>query len=301
MKSAFSISLYFFIQVCWAQNSLDLATISYRYGAPQPAEASRGTAVEKVALINVKAPVVFSKSTIWYSDVTYQSSYVKYSQDFPSTVNPTKLTGLIIQTGLVRQFEHGTGFQLLVVPRLMTDFHGLDIGHFQLGGIGLFEKKYHDQLTMRYGLMYNREFFGNMFVPLIYIDWQASTRWSIKGLFPIFTKIAYQANEKFSFGLSHFGLITSYQVGDPAYSLDYIERKSIDLTVFFRYRLSGNIHFETRGGLALGRSYRQFAKGDEMDFRIAIFSFGDERVQKNVSFDPGPIIDVRLVYNLPLD
>jgi len=289
------------IQVCWAQNSLDLATISYRYGSPQPSQSGSGTAVEKVALINLKAPIVFSKSTIWYSDFTYQSSYVKYSQDFPNTVNPTELCGFILQTGLVKQFENGTGFQLLMVPRLMTDFNGVDIKHFQLGGIGLYEKKHSDQLIMRYGLMYNREFFGHMFVPLIYVDWQVTTKWSVKGLFPIFAKIAYQANQKLSFGLSHFGLITSYQVGDPEYSLDYIERQSIDLTLFLRYQLAGNFHFETRGGLALGRNYRQFAQGDEVDFRVAIFSFGDERVQKNISFDPGPIIDIRLVYNLRFD
>ena len=28
--------------------------------------------------------------------------------------------------------------------------------------------------------------------------------------------------------------------------------------------------------------------------------FGDERVEKNNIFDPGPIVNLRLIYNLPL-
>lgn len=293
------LSILFFWS--FGQNSIDLFTGSYRYGPAQNTVEAPGEATESVALINLKVPIVFSGSTIWYNNLTYQASTVKYSADFPNTLNPTRLHGFIFQSGLVRQVNEKSAFQLLLVPRLMTDFKAVDSRHFQFGGIGLFEQKYNQNLTMRYGLMYNRELFGHMFVPLIYLNWSVSPKWTISGMLPIFAKVSYQASEKLSLGLSHFGLITSYQLGDAAFDGDYIERKSIDLTLFARYRLMGNLHFETRFGYALDRSYYQFARGDEMDFRVTILSFGDDREQKNVSFDPGPIIDFRVVYNLPLD
>jgi hypothetical protein len=285
----------------YSQSSIDLFTASFKHGFSQPIDGLPGKASDNVALVNLKVPIVFSESTIWYSELTYQGFVVDYSQDYPNTINPTRLHGMILQTGLVRKLNETTGFQLLFAPRFMSDFNHVNSDHFQFGGLGLFEMKYSERLLMRYGLMYNRERFGNMFVPLVYLDWQMSDRWSITGLFPVFGKLNFQVNEKMGVGLSLFGLITSFQIGDPAYSGDYVERKSVDLTLYTRYRLAGNLHFETRFGYALGRSYSQFSKGDEVDFRVAIASFGDDRLQKNVSFNPGAIIDFRLVYNLPLE
>ncbi|WP_421889835.1 DUF6268 family outer membrane beta-barrel protein [Marinoscillum sp.] len=281
--------------------SIDLFTLSFKHGFGQPVSGQPANAAENVALLNLKVPIVFSESTIWYSDLTYQGFVVNYGEGATGVIDPTRLHGVILQTGLVRKLSETTGFQLLLAPRFMSDFQEIDQQHFQLGGIGLFEKKYSERLLMRYGLMYNRELFGHMFVPLVFVNWKLSERWSLNGLLPVFGKLNYQASPRLGMGLSLFGLITSFQLGDPAYDGDYIERKSVDLSVYGRYNMVGNLHLEARFGYALGRSYRQFEEGDEVDFRITIASFGDDRVQQNVDFSAGPIVDVRLVYNLPLD
>ena len=80
----------------------------------------------------------------------------------------------------------------------------------------------------------------------------------------------------------------------------YIERTSIDLSLFGRIRLAGNFHLEGRVGYALSRSYNQYSADQTVPFRIAIIKFNDERVAKNTLFDPGAIVNLRLVYNLPL-
>ncbi len=294
------IILFFLASTAFSQKSIDLMTLSYRYGQPQPYTNSSGLATENVFFGNFKIPLVLNKSTIWYSDLTYQYFNVSNSEDIQSTLMPIGLHGIILQTGLVKQINDRNSIQLLLAPRLMSDFSNLSPKHFQLGGIGLYEVKYQDRLTMRYGLMYNKERFGNMFVPLVYVDWSITPKWSITGLLPIFAKFNYHATEKLTFGFSHFGLITSFQVGDPTYNNDYIERKSIDLSFFGRYKFWNNLCVEGRVGFAVGRSYLQFAQGDEVDFRVAILSFGDNRIQKNEAFNPGPIFDIRIAYNLPL-
>lgn len=280
--------------------SIDIATISYRYGFPSSIESTSTHAIEQVGMINLKLPIVFNESNIWFNNITYQYSSVTYGESIPGSLQPIGLHGFIVQSGWVKQINKSQAIQLLMVPRLMTDFQRLQKSHFQWGGIVLFENTYHENLMMRYGLMYNRELFGNMFVPLVHLDWNISNKWSFSGMLPIYGKIKYTATERLDLGLSHFGLITSFQIGDPEFDNDYIERKSIDLSLFGRYQIAGNIHFETRLGYALGRSYTQYGEGDEMDFRVAILSFGDNRVKKNVDFDPGPIIDFRVVYNLPI-
>jgi len=154
---------------------------------------------------------------------------------------------------------------------------------------------------MRFGALYNGEVFGPLLVPLIYTDWQLSERWNINGTFPISLKASYTFNDRLSGGYSHFGFITTYSINEPEFDSDYIERNSIDETIFLRWRLAGNIHLETRFGYSLSRVYQQFSEDDKMDLRLSLFAFGDNRTQKNVNFNSGPIASLRVVYNLPLD
>ncbi len=299
----FKLFLVFFISNnLFAQESIDLLTISGRYGFPQSYKTDfPGKATEYGSLVNLKFPIRFSESTIWYNDLTYNFSYVRSDYKLPdSLADPINLSGFIFQTGLVQRIDETKAFQILFVPRFMTDFENADGNSLQLGAIVLYEKRFHDRLMMRFGAMYNDEFGGPFLVPLVYVDWIISERWNVSGLFPIYGKLNYKVNENFTAGISHFGLITSYRLGNPNYAGDYMERTSIDLTLFGRHRIAGNIHLEGRFGYALGREYAQYAEDQKADFRISIISFGDDRVQKNVSFNSGLIADLRLVYNLPL-
>lgn len=284
-----------------AQSSIDLATVSYRYGPARPLEnGAAGEAVEQVLFVNLKMPVIINDQNIWYNDLTYQGSHVNYSQTSP-TEPSLGLHQFIFQTGWVRTINEKSAFQLLFVPRLMSDMKQIGRDHFQFGGISLYEYKFHDNLLMRFGGMFNTDRFGPMMVPLIYADWQISSRWFFTGLVPIYAKLGCKVSDKLVIGVSQFGLITSFQMGDPAYNDDYIERKSIDLALFGRYKLVGNLHIEPRLGYAVGRSYRQFTSGERVDYRVAIVTVGDDRTQQNTSFKPGLIFDLRFVYNLPLE
>lgn len=286
-----------------AQQSLDLFTISGRYGLPQSLEENKqGEGTESGGLINLKVPVVFSDATIWYSELSYTRFRVDYNVALPDTMaSPIDVHGFILQTGLVKSIDETRKIHLLLAPRYMTDFEQSRSDNWQLGGIALFEKKFHSRLLMRFGALYNQEFFGPFLVPLVYIDWHFGKKWSISGLLPIYGKINYHVNDYLIVGLSEFGLITSYRLSAPDYAGDYIERKSIDMTLFARVRAFGNVWIEGRGGYALSREYGQYASDQKVDFRISLFSFGDNRVRKNVLFEDGPIFNLRLVYNLPLD
>lgn len=285
-----------------AQESIDLLTLSGRYGIPQDLEENfTGKAAESGMLVNMKVPVVFSESTIWYSELSYTMFRVNFSEPLPDTMaNPISLHGFVLQTGLVQKIDETRRIHLLAAPRFMTDFRGGGSKSWQFGVVGLFEKRFHNKLMMRFGALYNQEFFGPFMVPLVYVDWRFGRKWSLSGLLPIYGKLNYHANERLTLGLSEFGLITSYRMNSPEYAGDYIERSSIDMTLFARYRLFGNIHLEGRAGYAMSREYGQYAEDQKVDFKISIFSFGDNRIRKNILFNDGPIFNLRLVYNLPL-
>jgi hypothetical protein len=214
--------------------------------------------------------------------------------------NPISIHGFILQTGFMKRFENGSGFQLLLAPRFMTDFENVNNKNWQFGGIALYEKRYNDNLLLRFGILYNQELFGPIITPLIDIDWRISDKWSIVGLVPIYVKVNYHVSDNTTVGFSHFGLTTTYRLGNPAYVNDYIERTSIDLSLFLRQRIAGNIHVEGRLGHTLNRKYAQYTEDQKLDLRLIIFNFGDERVQKNTDFQNGIIANIRLIYNLPI-
>ena len=62
----------------------------------------------------------------------------------------------------------------------------------------------------------------------------------------------------------------------------------------------GNLNLETRFGYSLNRVYAQYDQNEKMDLRLSIFGFGDDRTQKNLNFNSGPITSLRLMYNLRL-
>ncbi|MDN3642830.1 DUF6268 family outer membrane beta-barrel protein [Lutimonas halocynthiae] len=303
MKHLGILTLLFFISFTGqSQETLDLVTISGRFATPQAYDSIYdGKAKEFGAMLSLVAPIEMSERSIWYNSVNYFYWHVDNDEDMPPEIaNPIDLHGIILRTGLYQKLSEDRGLQIFLAPRFMSDFNNIDIEHFQMGALVLYEKKYREGLKMGFGAMYNQEFFGPYLVPLVNVDWHISEKWSMVGLFPVYGKIKYQVNEKFSAGWSHFGLITTYRLGSPEYQGDYIERKSIDESLFARYRLFGDFYAEGRIGYALGRSYAQYEADQKVDFSIPLIGFGDDRVQKNVSFHDGVIASLRLVYSISL-
>ena len=285
-----------------AQKSIDLLTVTGRYGFPRPYEKNHpGKATESGGIVNLVLPVRFSESTIWANDFNYFLSHVASdTRMLENELDPITLNGFILQTGLIQKINKNHALWLIFTPRYMTDFHKSDESSLQLGGTFLFEKEFHENLTMRFGAMYNHEFFSPMVVPLVYINWQVASKWNISGLLPIYSKLKYKANDRLITGIGHFGLITSYRLGEPENADHYMEKECIDIFLFGRYRLFGNFHAEGRIGYALSRIYARYEEDEKMDFRLSIITFGDDRTQTNVNFKDGLFVNLSLVYSLPL-
>lgn len=294
------------VSVVTAQETLDILTISGHFGTPQPFEAESpytGETTERGAMVNLVVPIVLNEKQIWYNSINYMQWNVKNNIDVPDNIaSPIKVYGLILRTGLIQKLSNGNSIQAVFIPRLMTDFKDIDNKHFQFGGTFLYEKVHHERLKIGYGVLYNQEAFGPNIVPLMNLDWKMSERWSISGLLPIYSKVKYKVNEMLDVGINHFGLLTSYRLGEEAYQNDYIERRTIDLGFFVSYNIAGGIHLEGRYGYSLGRSYAQYNQDDKIDLALPLTTIGDNRIQlnKNSNFRNGTYAQLRLVYAIKL-
>lgn len=302
-KSGFSIIIAFFLMhSAYAQDRLDIFTLSGRYGFPAAYDSIyKGKGTEYGITASMVAPAVLSEKSIWYSSLNYFYWGVDNDEEMPQDLmNPIRVHGLILRTGIVHEFERGRSLQVLFAPRFMSDFKGVDKDHLQLGGIVIYGKRYSENLKLGFGALYNQEFYGPNLVPLVDLDWRLNDRWSIVGLLPIYAKVKYKFSDRLDGGLSHFGLVTTYRLGDPDFQGDYIDRRSIDEALYARYRIFGDFFMEGRFGYALGRSYSQYDADQKVDLTLPLISIGDDRVAKGASIHDGIIVSLRIVYSISL-
>ena len=285
-----------------AQETLDILTISGHLGTPQdfkPESPYTGKTTETGGMINLVVPIVLNETQIWYNGINYMHWNVTNGIDMANKIaNPIKINGFILRTGLIQKLSDGNSIQAIFSPRLMTDFKNIDYKHFQLGGIFIYEKIYNERLKIGYGVLYNQEVFGSHIVPLVKLNWKISEKWSISGLLPIYSKVKYKVTDKLNVGIHHFGLLTTYRLGEETHQNDYIERKNIDLGLFARYNIVGGVNIEGRYGYSFARSYAQYNQNDKVDLAFPLTKIGDDRTQinENSNFANGAYIHLRLVY-----
>lgn len=290
-----------------AQETVDILSLSGRYGLPgnYQADTIGGQAKEWGSINSLSAGFYIADQTQVVFNVNHFYFNVQGdpNPDFPADIaGPVKVNGIILRAGLRQYFSEGRRIQVMVVPRLMSDFKNLDGNSFMFGGLAAYLKKYHDDLSVGFGAMYNTELFGPYLVPFLDLNWKFAEKWRVWGLFPITLRVEYSVTDHMIAGFNHFGLITTYALGDEAYAGDYIERQSIDLSLFVRQRLVGNFFVEGMAGRAVGRKYHQYDGEQTVKFGIPLKTFGDERVIKNeyAMFDDGFILTLKLIYNVPM-
>jgi hypothetical protein len=283
----------------FAQRTADAVQLTGRYGLPQSYEDTYSEKATETGSILSVGYMTKAPKTKWVVNLNHFYFNVKGDPAIPDDLaNPIVINGIILRTGILHQVGNDWSVQLLVAPRLMSDFKNLDGNSFQIGGIATMEKKFSDKLYMGFGAMYNQERFGPYVVPLVNLEWYLGDRWSIIGMLPVTARVNYKVNDNFFVGFNHFGLITSYYLGDENYTGDYMERQSIDLSLYARHRLFSVVFLEALVGRTFGRSYRQFAGDQKVDFAIPLVTFGDNRTVKNVTFNDGLLLNLKLVINV---
>jgi hypothetical protein len=286
-----------------AQERLDIFTLSGSYGFPASYDSIYpGKGTETGFMSSIVAPIQLSEKSLWYNSLNYFFWGIDNDEQMSEDLmNPIRVHGFVLRTGLIRELNNGHSLQLVLAPRFMSDFNNVNSDHWQFGLISTYGKRYSPSLKMGFGFLFNQEFFGPNLVPLVDLDWKLNDKWRIVGLFPVYGKLKYQVNKSLDLGWSHFGLLTTYRLGGEAYQGDYIDRRSIDETLYARYQLFGNLFLEARAGYSFGRSYTQYASDQKVDFTLPLISIGDDREPKTASIQSGFIANLRLVYAITLD
>jgi hypothetical protein len=260
-----------------AQPYTDVLTIQHQYHAPtQYKQDSMG----KRSLHHFAADVLMPISL---KNGSYILGGGQYS-DFRFRTEGTTSSDSIYRYG-VFELRCGALYQwrsakdktlLLAIPKWSSDKPLLRSEAFQMGFVMLHTHIVNEDFSYKFGLYYNREFFGNYFVPLIGLEWQIKDDLLLYGVLPGNLQLYKTFSPALSVTLSYLSPSGSFLSGSDG---NYI-RIAEDLPPYVI--LSAELNWLVREPLVLklsvGHSFwRHFGEYDQSDIPVSSDDFSDYR------------------------
>lgn len=144
-------------------------------------------------------------------------------------------------------------FTGLIIPKIA----GADLGAtfsnvFQIGAYSLFTVTESEKFRYKFGLYYNREFFGNFFVPLVGIDWKVTDRFSLFGTLPQSFKASYAiVPSRVNAGLAFRSMTRSFRGED---NNTFVRYNELQFKTFFDFYVTPKNVVYIEGGYFLGKT-----------------------------------------------
>jgi hypothetical protein len=206
--------------------------------------------------VNAFIPKVLKRGNTVFVRAHYEKLFMQrdsLSADFSSITLPIGM-----QVQLKNPKVKFTG---LIIPKIA----GADMGAsfsdvFQIGVYSLFTVTESEKFRYKFGLYYNREFFGNFFVPMVGVDWKVSNRFSIYGTLPNSMKFSYALHPKrINGGLAFRTMARSFRGEDVNTFVRYNE---LQLKTFFDFYITPKNVVFVEGGYFFGKTPLLYKNSD---------------------------------------
>lgn len=182
---------------------------------------------------------------------------------------------------------------VIAIPKIGSDFKdAVNSYDYQLGGVFLENYIPNDKVKIKAGLYYNKEAFGNFFMPLVGIDWRATDRINFYGILPTNYKVEYNIiKNKLYTGVNFKSLTRSFRLSEKN-NYDYVRYNEMQLKLFVDYFVYKKFLLFAEAGYTLGKNPLQYKYGTK------------DETFSNTVYDPlksYPIFNVGLAYRIRLD
>ncbi len=192
--------------------------------------------------LNLTAPIKLdSQNTIIirvFAENLVASTSVGVNEKIPGTsaVSQQKLDysnslyATILPIGLQRETKNKKWKYLVLAMPKMAGTVGEKVSsyNFQPGVFALVTRKFSDKFSVKGGMFYNKEFFGNFFVPIISVDWTVSDRFKMYGTFPTFYKFEYAVKKQMVYaGLNYRSYTRSFLLKGAEHNYMRIDDMSV--------------------------------------------------------------------------
>jgi hypothetical protein len=274
MKHTILILLFLFLTVpAFCQPFVDLINLRYQR---LPGVAYIGDEQKKMRIdqftANMNLPIELKNKDVFIAGASFDNLKFTSDRTFISDrtyiLEQKDLYAANLQLGFLRHGKTGKWKTLFIaLPKISSDRFSFTKDALQMGGLLLFTKKSYETFAFKFGLYYNREFFGNFFMPLAGLEWKVNKRLNIFGILPGSMNLEYKFNKKVYGGFSYQCITASYRVHQN--SEKYFVRNGDrfwghnQLKAYANYYLTKNIILFMEAGLAIQRKFQLYNTNNE--------------------------------------
>lgn len=157
-------------------------------------------------------------------------------------------------------------------------------GSFQAGGFVVLNYKINPKLTLKGGLYYNREAFGNFFMPIAGLEYKIDSSFQIWGALPGSLFIEKRLKKRWYAGVTFKAVNNSYQL----FNGRYIQFNDNQLSLFSDFYFTKNLVLNLEAGHSL---FRRIRLGNSGKIKQYVY---EEKINDNLLFRVSAIYRIRL-------
>jgi hypothetical protein len=216
-RQTMSAKLVFLTSVCalyWsavrAQPFVDVLAFSSQHFFSEYKDSTRDPLYVQDNFLNVFIPKKFGNDHVFLLRLNSERLLVSRKG---SPGSSQQLYSVSLPLGCVLSSQNKRWkYTAILIPKINSDFKD-DLGYdFQLGGIGLITRVVREDFQVRAGLYYNREFFGNFFMPLVGVDWKINNRFQVYGTMPSNYRVEYKLSSAWNTGFGFRSFQRSFRL-----------------------------------------------------------------------------------------
>ena len=299
------INLVFLWVLCMtnlsAQQYVDLAELYYA-NTPinQFDSTTNGTRIEELGM-DVTLPFQFENGNAIITGWHAESITAKID---PTQNNLTSVYSVLLKLGF--QTNHGSKWvgTYALLPKLSSDFIAIGPEDFQLGAYTMLKYKKRKNLNYQFGMYYNQELFGPLFVPLFGMYYLSpNKKFEANIILPFHIDFDYALKPWLKAGANFTAFIRTYHLNEPynGNTDNYLAKASNEVFGYLQWEIANHWVIQTKIGYSFGRNYRIYDEKDQVVWGLSAFRFGDNRQQLNSDFEDGVIYKLRLLYRFHIE
>lgn len=304
MKRYFSsLLLLFFTLITLAGNAQEYVDLlKFRYDNTPLNQFDSSTASTRVQEIGLDAtiPIAFKNGNAFITGFNLLSITTAVN---PNNPDLTAVYIALLKIGM--NFKHSEKWSgtYMLLPKLSSDFKEISADDFQFGALAILKYKKTSHFKWQFGMYYNGELFGPLFVPLFGFYYMSpSKKLEVNMTLPVWADINYRFNNWLRVGFNFRAFVRSFNINEPQFAEngEYLVKASNEPMLYLQFEPVKSLIIQTKIGYSIGRQYRIYDETDKVVFGFSAFRFGDDREQLNSNFEDGIIFEARLLYRFHL-
>jgi len=226
----------------------------------------------------VTLPIELSSKHVFLTGVDFSSHNLWLSPEYNQS---TTIYNTIVKVGLATTFTEKWSTTLVLLPKIASDYKTISGDDFNFGIYAIAKLKKSEHFKFRFGLYASTELFGVFATPIIGAYYLSPhKRFEIDASLPITAAINYHF-ESVTVGFDYFAIGRSYNISQETSTPVYVDQRPIEASTYIQFGLAENsILLRTKVGFS-SNTNEVYKQGDQLNYRVSAFSFGDNRTQLN--------------------